>query len=79
LVFQKTRTPKNKRVSGVQPRLSIKLTANSKSEIFKEAWILARKEAFLKGGSCRDHIGKGLRTAWKNFRNSDLVEFKMAA
>jgi hypothetical protein len=79
LVFQKTRTPKNKRVSGIQRVLRIKPTTNYKSEIFKEAWLIAKLEALRNGGSCRDHISQGLKMAWRNYKACDLVEFKIAA
>jgi hypothetical protein len=79
LVFRKTRTPNNKKVSGIQRVLRIKPTTNYKSKIFNEAWLIAKLEALRNGGSSRDHISQGLKMAWRNYKEQDRVDFRIAA
>lgn len=79
LVFKKTRKCNNKKSLGIQPILRIKPAISYKSEIFKEAWIIARKEAMRNGGSSRDYISLGLKMAWRDSKTCDQVEFKIAA
>lgn len=79
LVFKKTRECSNKKSSGIQPILRIKPAISYKSEVFKEAWIIARKEAMRNGGGSREYIKLGLKMAWKNCKAFDKVEFRIAA
>lgn len=79
LIFKKTRKCNNKKPSGIQPILRIKPAISYKSEIFKEAWSIAKLEALRNGGSTREYISLGLKMAWSNYKRQDRVECRIAA